>query len=141
MRTPILIASCLLWTVLPGCGGNDVELVPVSGTVTLDGKPLEGATVTFQPISDEREAPTSFGKTDEQGHFTLTTAGDETGAIVGKHLVKITKSEEGDELDDSVQKLEDPVPAEYRESGKEFTVPDGGTDAADFAMTSTGKKK
>ena len=34
---------------LVGCGESGPKLVPVSGTVTLNGKPLEGAAVAFQP--------------------------------------------------------------------------------------------
>ena len=33
--------------------GCDRDVVPISGRVTLSGKPLSGAVVTFQPIADQ----------------------------------------------------------------------------------------
>jgi len=73
--------------VLSGCGGSGrPETIPVSGTVTLDGKPVAGASVMFSPEPSGRPAT---GVTDEQGRFTLKTfeAGD--GALVGKHTVTV----------------------------------------------------
>ena len=44
-----------------GCGGNP-NLFHVSGKVTLDGKPVEKAFVTFIPMGG---GSTSYGKTDD----------------------------------------------------------------------------
>ena len=71
-----------------GCGGGGVKIVPVEGTVKLDGKPLDRIMVEFWP---ESEGPRSFGETDSEGHFVLTTDdGKREGAAVGSHkgLVK-----------------------------------------------------
>ena len=44
------IVAVMLLGPLVGCGGSDeVELGTVSGVVTLDGAPLRGVFVTFQP--------------------------------------------------------------------------------------------
>ena len=49
---PLCLLSCLLLSA--GCGGSieadysKLDLVDVSGTVTLDGQPLSGATVVFE---------------------------------------------------------------------------------------------
>ena len=45
----------------------------VEGTVTLDGKPVEGALVTFIPASGGT-ARVAAGTTDVRGRYTLTTA-------------------------------------------------------------------
>ena len=34
-----------------GCGEKGKTFVPVSGVVTLDGKPLAGGNVVFQPVA------------------------------------------------------------------------------------------
>ena len=47
----ITLSPCLLVILLTGCGGPKV--VPVSGTATLDGKPLAGFVVTFNPDADK----------------------------------------------------------------------------------------
>ncbi|MHB8903343.1 MAG: hypothetical protein ACYC6Y_31660, partial [Thermoguttaceae bacterium] len=48
-----LVICTLLLPVLVGCpGGTDAnlpDLVPVTGTVTVDGAPVSGVTVTFIP--------------------------------------------------------------------------------------------
>lgn len=86
-----------------GCGGGDMPTtVPVTGTVTLDGTPVDGATVNLMSDTDNRLAS---GKTDASGKFTLQTIiGSQTapGAVVGGHGVAVLKSESGG------QKTEDP---------------------------------
>jgi hypothetical protein len=73
---------CLLSS---GCGKAGPELVEISGTVSLGGKPLEKIHVEFYP---ETEGPRSSGTTDAGGRFTLQTAdGLRKGAVIGKHRV------------------------------------------------------
>ena len=64
------------------------NIVSVTGTVLLDGKPLEGAAVLFHPEADERPA---VGITDNLGNFHLTTRTQGDGAHVGINRVSITK--------------------------------------------------
>lgn len=71
-------------SALIGCGGSK-QPVPVSGVVTLDGKPLKYTRVTFNPV--ERGGHMAVGMTDEQGRFTLTTFEDGDGALPGEYKV------------------------------------------------------
>jgi len=59
----------LLLTVASGCGKAKPTVAEVTGTVTLDGKPLELVHVEFWP----EIGPRAFGKTDETGKFKLIT--------------------------------------------------------------------
>jgi len=80
--------------LLAGCGGpGAVKTVPVTGTVTLDGNPVEGATVSFAPQATEGR--TAVGVTDSQGKFKLNTAGAGAGAMPGKYNVAISKTTGG----------------------------------------------
>lgn len=88
------LSSALLGTALlvsTGCGGGDknpgVDLEPVTGTVMLDGAPVEGAMVVFH---GEQGAS---GITDSSGKFTLTTFDPGDGAKVGLYKVTVSKSE------------------------------------------------
>lgn len=85
----VALAVCF---AVGGCDGN-MKVAPVSGTVTLDGEPLEQASVLFQP---EKGRP-SFGVTDSDGKYSLTYSRDQTGAEVGECTVKISTAMQPEE--------------------------------------------
>lgn len=86
--------ATLLIVALPltGCGGGaeppPVDVHPVSGTVTFNGSPVAGATVTYKSQTQARGA---FGVTDQNGVYKLTTFSNGDGAVAGKHDVTVTK--------------------------------------------------
>src|SRR5947209_14368837 len=88
-----------------GCGGSK-KFAPVSGVVKLNGKPLAGATVGFEPEENDngpnQNPTTSGGKTDDNGAYTLEATTGEKGAVVGKHKVRISlyKTQQDSEADD-----------------------------------------
>lgn len=79
-----------------GCGRSDrPSLLPAAGTVKLNGEPLAGAVVAFEPIVD---AKASFRRpanavTDAQGRFSLSTYEKDDGIPAGKYRVAIVKRE------------------------------------------------
>ena len=83
--------TALLVLVLAGCGNQDSRFSRVEGTVSYNGQPLEGAVVSFQPVSQDG-VPAS-GMTDANGRFTLTSvgAGGSTGVLPGEYVVTVTK--------------------------------------------------
>jgi hypothetical protein len=91
MRVKWLMGGLILLAL--GCGGSK-KLAPVSGVVTLDGKPLAGAYVSFEPAENDNgpnKAPTtSAGTTDENGAYSLKAVTGEKGALAGKHTVRIS---------------------------------------------------
>jgi hypothetical protein len=139
MRSFALSLIALL-PLLGGCSSEPYQVAPVSGRVTLNGKPLAKASVTFAPVptkgSDE-PGPSSAAITDSDGRFTLKTIGkDKAGAVVGKHLVRIALL--GDTpapADDRPIQERGQLPMKYNAKTElEFDVPAGGTDAADFPL-------
>jgi hypothetical protein len=82
----MLVVSLAMLSGLCGCGGG-ITLIPVSGEVQLDGKPLADCAVTFAPVAG---GPTASGTTDAQGVFQLSTI-NRPGAVPGKHRVALTK--------------------------------------------------
>jgi len=127
-----------------GCGGPRV--VPVSGRITLDDKPLANATVIFEPLSEQKNpGPGSHGKTDADGRFALQLlTQDRQGAIVGWHRVSITAYEGGDEVPSSGSDMvfrRALLPDEYNADTKlKFEVPAAGTAEANFALRSVAAK-
>lgn len=77
--------------VLCGCGGNP-NLFHASGTVSLDGKPLDNAFVTFIPMEG---GTTSYGKTDGNGRYEMQFTDTETGAWKGQNRVEIRTGDVG----------------------------------------------
>jgi len=118
-------------------------LVPVSGSVTLDGKPLEGATLSFVPVSGNVVNTPGSDVTGPDGNFTMTYNG-RAGLAAGKYKVLVSKTEEvspkGKEIDPVFAKAsfekklmgltKEVIPPQKME--REVEVPEAG--ARDFAL-------
>lgn len=77
-----------------GCSSSDQpELGQVTGTITLDGKPLPGVAVVFQP---ENGRP-ARGVTNAEGKYELVYIRQTKGTKVGPNRVEVAPSEEGEE--------------------------------------------
>jgi hypothetical protein len=145
------VVAVILVGLLAGCGGvRGPKTVSVSGTVKLDGNPLTDAEVHF--VSEKHSG---FGKTDSQGKFKLVT-----GAEPGQNKIYFSKIIGGTDSGSPESRLNDPeqvraaamsraepgvpvviegevIPPEYataEASRLTFTVPDGGTDSANFDL-------
>lgn len=146
-QTVLVVGSLLI----VGCGGPGIETVPVSGVVTLDGQPVPNVLVTFQPVArgaaESSSSPGSNGTTDSEGRYELKTP-DGSGAIVGEHIVTLVykdpnapkgpQTPEGSKRP-TQSKFKTPVfnlPPETRDGTLKFTVPESGTDDAEFAFAS-----
>ena len=139
------LVCCAFAALLVGCGEDPHRLAPVGGNVTLDGKPLSGALVSFIPAAKpgQTAAVTSRGVTDERGDYTLTTSDDRPGAVIGRHLVHVSTrraaaAASGEVLEgQAVTQSAERVPAKYNiRSELSFEVPAEGTDQADFQLKS-----
>lgn len=78
----------LLLVFAVGCGQKGPDTAQVSGVVKLNGEPVEGAMVMFQPVAEGRS---SRSLTDANGRYTLKYVGDQNGALIGEHVVTVTK--------------------------------------------------
>jgi hypothetical protein len=84
----IAILTGLLFVVsAAGCNEATILTVPVSGIVTLDGEPVEGASIFFAPSN----GPAAKAETDAQGKFRLMTNRPGDGAIPGDFKVTVAK--------------------------------------------------
>lgn len=148
-----IMATVLL--TLAGCGGSSGGPVtaPVSGKVTFNGAPLEGAVVNFA-VDDF----VGSGKTAADGTYSLVT-----GAAVGENKVWIEKrnTPDGFESDpesgmdagqaeaatlamdpdkpDAEPSTLEQIPEDYSDPAKtilKVVVSDGGTDSANFDIKS-----
>jgi hypothetical protein len=81
----------LILFLVIGCSDKGaIKVVPIHGTVTQDGKPVEGAMVVLSPKSDENRS--ASGITDSAGNFEVLTLGaTENGAMPGEYAVLVSK--------------------------------------------------
>lgn len=86
----------LAWMVLvlaASCRArNDLKMAAVTGKISFEGKPVEGAVVMFLP----QNGPVASAKTDAAGQFRLATIRVDDGAVVGAHQVTIVKHAAGE---------------------------------------------
>ena len=142
-----LIPLALLAAVaLPlGCTGKALPtIVKAEGIVTLDGTPVENATITF--ISEKTDYH-AIGNTDAQGKFAMRVSRSEyngkTGACPGDYKVEISKSAvggiKGEESGETEVTLRNDLPTKYASigsSGLTVTVPKEGSDKLNFELNS-----
>lgn len=120
-----------------GCGSS-YSLGTVTGTVTLDGKPLPHATVIFS----RGQGRMSVGTTDEAGRYELQYTASEKGAEPGAHTVRITSqidavSGEGDLA--AVEGRKELLPPRYNEKTELTAEVKPGRNTIDFDLTSVKK--
>src|SRR5262245_55552391 len=138
MRRFVLLPLAL---VLIGCADQGPKIANVSGRVTLDGQPLANAAVMFSPVAPKGSitpGPDSGAKTDASGRYTLELTGKgKKGAVVGKHTVRLSLIPDEDPTDDTPKKFK-VLPPKYtgKTSKLEYELPAGGTDTADFPLSS-----
>lgn len=148
-----LLVGLLIATV--GCG-DGTSVVPVSGTIYVDGKPKAGLHVIFQPMGSKdniNPGRGSHGITDASGKYTLKYDGTKPGAVVATHKVAIATvmPGEGQNFDPETGSPDgapqkggrETIPPKYNDQTiLTFDVPPGGTDKADFQLeVAPGKKK
>jgi hypothetical protein len=110
------LASINILIGVSGCSSDDgtPELGQVTGSIKLDGQPLANARVEFHP-TDHEQGRVSFGTTDSEGNYELKYSLRATGAMLGKHEVRITTEGTGTEYsaDGSEIAAKQKVPAVY----------------------------
>ncbi len=141
-----LLSLLALSLFCAGCGNNN-GLMPVAGVITLEGNPLPGAVVCFQPIEGGRP---SIGTTDENGSYELTYIETGDGALLGSHQVTVTalaKNKSTPPLDEKATMLAELTgksskinwlaPKRYsnlKNSGLSFVVKQGEKNVANFDL-------
>lgn len=84
----------LMLILFVGCGSDGYELAPVSGRVLVDGEPVKGLRIAFEPIGGSGRpapGPEAIAITDDDGNFKLATMSESPrrGAVIGPCRVRI----------------------------------------------------
>ena len=92
MRTLSFVLIGLSMMLVSGCGKGDFPVSPATGRVTCNGQPVGGARVYFEPLETGGSAivgKQGSGVTDPDGRFAISTYGQNDGAVVGRHRVRV----------------------------------------------------
>ncbi len=93
----ILTLSLVLCSA--GCGNQEYPVQSARGKVVCNGKPVTSGSVLFTPMGKPNSSETgkpAVATVSSDGTFVLSTFGRFDGAIVGKHSVQYSGSEEED---------------------------------------------
>jgi hypothetical protein len=132
-RTRTIAVCGIALAILAGCGGSN--LVPVEGTITLDGKPVTEGTIGMELVGGPKDFRLFSGETDAAGHYVIRPfEHGGTGAVPGEYRVMIHTVKAPPGADELTEIPKDPVPQEYQNGSKTLTVPEGGITNADFAI-------
>lgn len=97
MKKSLLFLSLAVLGSLLGCGGvEEFPRAQATGRVMCEGKPVPKALVTFEvKRTGESGLVGQLGTalTDEEGKFVVSTYGNKDGAVIGKHMIRVGKTE------------------------------------------------
>ncbi len=151
MQRGVRVSWFLMATLLfacGGCGGRDPSLpplVPVEGTVTLNGTPLADANVQFHPMGNTLGRGAA-AVTNAEGRYSLIAPDGSDGAPVGEYRVVIgklvmpdgslfTPTDDVAPMDSPARELLPEYYSMFERSTLTATVPEGGG-SVDFQLTS-----
>lgn len=152
MRILSLLTGCsLLLAGVSGCStveaGPQEDLVPVSGTMTIDGKPVEGVMVSFIPTGTGNMAHRGSAVTDSDGQFEMLNYQNKDGLPPGDYLVVFSLwalpdgSSPPDDVPPATSGAIQAIPPNWRDAARagkhnKITVPNDGKTDFVFKVTS-----
>ncbi|QDU35737.1 hypothetical protein Mal4_00190 [Maioricimonas rarisocia] len=156
----IIRYACALMALLLFCGCESqspnyaaLGLVDISGTVKLDGQPVEGAVVVFEDLND---GTMSYGMTGSSGEYSLMFNSEKSGIMPGEKKVRIgttirilglntdegegeSEGEGGEEGESAATPAgEDAIPEAYRKETPLRVTVEPSTSTVNFDLASDG---
>lgn len=142
-----------------GCGGSakvpNEKLVPASGAIKLDGKPVAGVRIRLTPFNDTtKTVGGAWALTDDQGAFDVMHWTNKKGIVPGSYQITFSKmlKPDGTPLGDKdspamvnakeviAPQWSTPVVDQRLAVTRRVDIPESGKDNIEFAITSSVKK-
>ena len=94
MKKLLTITTCLLvLPLLTGCTRGGLSgLAPAAGIVTLNDVPVEGARISFAPVTASPDVRSASAMTGKDGKFVVTTLNYGDGMYPGEYQIIVTKT-------------------------------------------------
>lgn len=87
---PLLTLGLAVWL---GCGtGGEFPTAATTGRVLCEGQPVPSVLVFFEPLQSGKSAlvgKQGIGYADADGKFVVSTYGENDGAVIGRHRVRV----------------------------------------------------
>ncbi|HEY0983553.1 MULTISPECIES: hypothetical protein [unclassified Schlesneria] len=154
-----LSARCLLSLIVvffvglvQGCGGSKTvaeKIVPASGVIKLDGKPVAGINIRFTPINETKSVGGAWAVTKDDGSFTVMHWTNKEGITPGSYMVSFSRmvKQDGSPLgpNDSpaMVRAKETIAARWNNPGDKMAemtrrvdVPEAGKSDIEFSITS-----
>jgi len=109
-RNGLLVFLLAAMPTCMGCRDDGLSLGDVRGQVTLDGAPVPDAFVRFTPDFSGRP---SMAKTDADGRYELRFNPTRSGALVGRHQVRVST----EDLTPDDKRIPEVIPTKYNRNG------------------------
>ncbi|PQO44640.1 carboxypeptidase-like regulatory domain-containing protein [Blastopirellula marina] len=138
IQTSGWLALTLLSATLVGCGNGDLPPVgEVHGQVMLNGAPVDGCQVMFEPVDGGRS---STAMTDADGQYVLRYNGNAAGALLGQHKVRLITAR-GARRDDNGRVIDpgakEKLPKEYNSETTQIVEVTSGDNPINFDVVTT----
>jgi hypothetical protein len=139
-----LVTLPLLAAAIAGCGADADELPrrAVSGTITLDGQPLEAGMISFVPDGPGQQNPVTAGAVIRQGAYSIDadkglTPGNYRVSIISEAKSTKPKDGRGPGPGELKAATKEPIPARYNTRTKlEAEVKIDGSTTFNYELTS-----
>ena len=136
---PLGAVPLVVSLLLAGCGGSGEKLAPVRGTVTLDGSPLADALVEFElepgeNVYERKSGSSSRGRTDANGRYTLQYTHEKEGALIGKHVVRITTRSMTVDAEGKEVSVPERLPPRFNTASELTAEVESGSNQIDFPL-------
>ena len=121
----VMLFAVATMVSLAGCGPEALNDQPktgtVTGTVTMDDKPMANVHVVFEPVKDggKSRGRSATAVTDDKGHYELRFNASTMGAKIGRNIVRITTPSDAPGIGGGDPK--EPIPSKYNKRS-EFKV-------------------
>lgn len=131
-----MAAAVALVTAFTGCGGP--PKAKVSGTVTLDGEPIENGTISFYPTGKDGQ---TAGGGIENGKYTVEASPGEMTVVISASKV-VGKQKMYDTPDSpEVDKVVELIPDRYNKTSElKVNLKPGDNEGINFELTKKQKK-
>jgi hypothetical protein len=140
LMSRLFVCSALIGMTgfLAGCGGGSTvpKLAPASGTITMDGAPAAGVTVSFNPAGSNK-ATGGMGVSGADGKYKILHRSGEAGVEPGSYSVTFSRmvQPDGSPVPAGTNPLDvsgvESIPATFTEKAE---VPPEGGSAFDFTI-------